>query len=174
VLAGLDEGDYRGLIIDVRLNPGGLLSTTIEAADEFLNEGTILIEEDREKRQRPWTASEGGAATEIPIVILQDGSSASGAEVLAAAIRDNGRGTIVGTRSFGKGTVNQLRELENCGDPEGCGALYISVGRWLTPFGEQIEGLGVSPDVEVEMTGDDYIENGDIQLFRAIEILRGQ
>jgi carboxyl-terminal processing protease len=173
-LAPLEDGDYKGLIIDVRLNPGGLLSTTVEVADEFLDSGTILIEEDREKRQRPWVASQGGAGTDIPIVILQDSSSASGAEVLAAALRDNGRATIVGTRSFGKGTVNQLQELESCGDPEGCGALYISVGRWLTPFGDRIEGLGVPPDVEIEMTADDYIENGDIQMFRAIEILRGE
>ena len=174
VLETMKEGDYKGLILDLRLNPGGLLSTTVEVADEFLEKGTILIEEDREKQQRPWVASPGGAATDIPIVVLQDGGSASGAEVLAAALRDNGRATIVGTRSFGKGTVNQLRPLENCGDPSGCGALYISVGRWLTPLGDRIEGLGVAPDVEVEMTGDDYIENGDIQMFRAIEILRGQ
>jgi carboxyl-terminal processing protease len=106
-------------------------------------------------------------------VVIQDGGSASGAEVLAAALRDNNRATIVGVRSFGKGTVNQLQELHDCGDPEGCGALYLSVGRWYTPSGEQIEGIGVKPDIEVEMTGDDYIEHGDLQLYAAIDALRG-
>jgi carboxyl-terminal processing protease len=172
-LAEVENGDYIGLIVDVRLNPGGLLSATVNVADEFLDSGTILIEVDREKRQRPYNATAGGVATTIPIVILQDGGSASGSEVLAAALRDNARATVVGTRSFGKGTVNQLQELDNCGDPDGCGALYISVGRWLTPLGDLIEGIGVPVDVEVEMTGDDYIDNGDIQVFRAIEILRG-
>jgi carboxyl-terminal processing protease len=173
-LADVENGDYIGLVVDVRLNPGGLLSATVNVADEFLDSGTILIEEDREKQQRPFTATPGGVATNIPIVILQDGGSASGSEVLSAALRDNARATVVGTRSFGKGTVNQLQELDNCGDPDGCGALYISVGRWLTPLGDRIEGIGVPVDAEVEMTGDDYIDNGDIQLFRAIDILRGE
>jgi carboxyl-terminal processing protease len=108
------------------------------------------------------------------VVIIQDAGSASGAEVLAAALRDNGRAKIIGTRSFGKGTVNQLIQLKDCGDPNGCGALYMSVGRWYTPKGDQIEGLGISPDVEVPMTQDDYIGQGDVQLFKAIEMLRGQ
>jgi carboxyl-terminal processing protease len=173
-LAGVEDGGYSGLIIDVRLNPGGLLGETLAVADEFLDSGTMMIEEDRDKQQRPFGATAGGVATTIPIVIIQDATSASGAEVLAAALRDNARATVVGTRSFGKGTVNQLQPLDNCGDPAGCGALYISVGRWLTPLGDRIEGVGVLPDVEVEMTGDDYIDNGDIQLFRAIDVLRGE
>lgn len=172
-LADVENGDYIGLIVDVRLNPGGLLTSTVEVVDEFLESGTILIEEDREKQQRALTANPGGIATQIPIVVIQDGTSASGSEVLSAALRDNGRATIVGTRSFGKGTVNQLRELEGCGNPTGCGALYISVGRWLTPLGDRIEGLGITPDIEVEFTEDDYLEIGDIQVFRAIEVLRG-
>ncbi len=173
-LKALDGGDYTGIILDLRGNPGGLLSETVDVADEFLDSGVILIEQDRDKNEQKWTANPGGEATDIPIVIIQDQSSASGAEVLAAALRDNGRATIVGTRSFGKGTVNQLHPLEDCGDPAGCGAMYISVGRWLTPLGDQIEGLGVQPDIEVEMTADDYYDNGDIQLFRAIEVLRGE
>ncbi len=70
--------------------------------------------------------------------------------------------------------MNQLQELKNCGDPDGCGALYLSVGRWLTPNGEQIEGLGVKPDIEVPMTYDEYLDQGDIQLFTAIEVLQGK
>jgi carboxyl-terminal processing protease len=169
----LEGKGYRGLIVDVRGNPGGLLQATFDVTDEFLNSGLILAEVDAEGKTQTWNAQRGGILTNIPVVILQDQGSASGAEVFSAALRDNGRATIVGTRTFGKGTVNQLQELKSCTDPKGCGALYIAVGRWLTPKGDQIEGLGVAPDVEVPMTYDDYVDNGDIQLFKAIDILRG-
>lgn len=172
-LDGIEDQGYKGLVLDVRANPGGLLSTTVYSADEFLDSGRILSEKDAEGTEQSWDAQRGGAATEIPIVILQDEGSASGAEVLAAALQENGRATVVGTRSFGKGTVNREFELTNCGEPT-CGSLYVSIGRWFTPQGNQIEGVGVTPDVEVAMTSDEYIDQGDIQLFRAIEILRGQ
>jgi carboxyl-terminal processing protease len=172
-LDGVEDGQYTGLIVDVRSNPGGLLSATVDVVDEFMNDGVILSEVDSDRNTESWSARPGGVAANIPIVVLQDQGSASGAEVLAAALRDNGRATVVGTRSFGKGTVNQLRQLQNCGDPAGCGAVYVSIGRWLTPSGEQIEGVGVTPDVVVEMSQDDYIEIGDVQLFAAIDILRG-
>ena len=81
---------------------------------------------------------------------------------------------IAGIWPFGKGTVNQLQPLKNCGDPDGCGALYLSVGRWLTPNGDQIEGLGVKPDIELPMTYDEYVDQGDIQMFKAIDLLHGK
>ena len=173
LLADIENGDYVGLIVDVRNNPGGLLSATVDVTDEFLEEGIILSEVDGAGNERSWSANAGGVATSIPIVVLQNGGSASGAEVIAAALRDNNRAVVVGERSFGKGSVNQLRHLENCGDPDGCGALYLSVGRWLTPDGKQIEGTGVAPNVEVELTEDDYILHGDLQVFEAVDILLG-
>ncbi len=173
-LDGVEDKGYKGLILDLRGNPGGLLQATVDVADEFLDKGVIISEVDADGKQTSWSAKNGGLATDIPIVILQDEGSASGAEVLAAALRDNGRAQIVGTRSFGKGTVNQLQPLKNCGDPAGCGALYLSVGRWLTPNGDQIEGLGVKPDLELPMTYDEYIDQGDLQVFKAIEMLHGQ
>lgn len=168
------EGKYKGLVLDLRGNPGGLLSATVEVADEFLNSGVVLSELDANGKTRSWSAKSGGLATKIPIVILMDKGSASGSEVLAGALRDNGRATIVGTRSFGKGTVNQLQPLKKCGDPAGCGALYLAVGRWLSPNGEQIEGVGIKPDLELPMTRDEYIDRGDIQVFKAIDILHGK
>jgi carboxyl-terminal processing protease len=173
-LGTVEKQGYVGLIVDLRGNPGGLLQATVEVADEFLDRGVIISEVDADGKTQSWSARQGGIATKIPIVVLIDAGSASGAEVLAAALRDNGRGQVVGVRSFGKGTVNQLQELKNCGDPAGCGALYLSVGRWLTPKGEQIEGLGVKPDIEVPMTYDEYLDQGDIQLFMAIEVLQGK
>ena len=173
-LADADSGNYLGLILDLRGNPGGLLRQTVEVTDEFLEEGGILSEIDADGNQRTFGARPGGVATTIPVVILQDAGSASGAEVLAAALVDNGRGVIVGTRSFGKGTVNQLHRLNKCGVPEGCGALYVTVGRWLRPNGQAIEGLGIAPDYEIDLLGDDYIDYGDLQVFAAIDLLRGK
>lgn len=175
-LKSLQGKNYKGLVLDLRQNPGGLLSATVAVADEFLEKGTVLSEKDAGGKTQSWTAKPGGLATTIPIVILQDAGSASGAEVLAGALHDNGRAKIVGTRSFGKGTVNQLQPLTKCGDPapDACGALYLSVGRWFTPSGEQIEGVGVKPDYELPMSTDDYVNQGDIQLFKAIDLLRGK
>lgn len=165
---------YKGLILDLRSNPGGGLIATEQVVDEFLDSGIIIIEQDANGKKTSTSASKGGLLNTIKIVVLIDNGSASGAEVLAAALRDNGRAIIVGTRSYGKGTVNQLMPLHNCSDPSGnCGALYLAVGRWLTPKGEQIEGLGVAPDVELPMTAEQYIDEGDIQVFKAIDILRG-
>lgn len=168
------DGNYSGLILDLRLNPGGLLSATVDVADEFLDGGVILTEVDATGNRRAFTASRGGLATDIPIVVLMDRGSASGAEVLAAALGQNGRATLVGQRTFGKGTVNQLMPLTACGDPQGCGALYVAVANWFGPNDRPIEGVGVQPDVVVELTDEIYEAEGDIQLFTAIEILRGQ
>ncbi|MDZ7728346.1 MAG: S41 family peptidase [Dehalococcoidia bacterium] len=132
-LSSVEDGQYEGLIVDVRSNPGGLLTATVDVVDEFLESGDILHEVTGDGERQTWSASAGGVATEIPIVVLQDQASASGSEVLAAALKDNGRAQVIGTRSFGKGTVNQLRRLENCGDPDGCGALYLSVWPLAAP-----------------------------------------
>ena len=144
-----------------------------EVADEFLNSGGIIVEQDSDGKQATTSAKNGGILTKIPIVVLLDAGSASGSEVLAGALRDNGRATLLGTRTFGKGTVNRLIPLKNCGEAN-CGAVYLAVGRWLTPKGEQIEGLGIKPEVEVPMSNQQYIDEGDIQIFKAIEILRGR
>ena len=148
-LADVEDGRYRGLIVDVRRNPGGLLRQTVEATDEFLDEGVILTEIDADGETTTYGAREGGVATSIPIVVLQNEASASGSEVVSAALADNGRAVVVGTRSFGKGSVNQLHELTRCAEPAGCGAVYVTIGRWLRPSGVEIEGLGVDPDYDI-------------------------
>jgi len=167
----VESKGYKGLIVDLRANPGGLLTATRDVADEFLAKGVIISQIDAEGKQSSDSAKAGGILTRIPIVVLQDAGSASGAEVLAAALRDNGRAKIVGTTSFGKGTVNRLFQLKDCGQSN-CGAIYMSIARWLTPKGEQIEGVGIAPDIEVKMTAEEYIDQGDIQMFKAIEVLR--
>ena len=150
----------KGLILDVRGNPGGLLSETAQIADFFLDNGVIVSQVDRDGREQRIDARPG-QLTQLPVVIVQDQESASGSEVLAAALRDNGRAKVIGSRSFGKGAVNHYRELTNGG------AVYVTIARWLTPLGEQIEGQGVPPDVEVAAT-----QTEDVPVFRAIDMLR--
>ncbi len=167
------QTEYIGLIVDIRSNPGGYVTSTLEVTDQFLNEGTILIERRAGQSDQIYSAMPGGKYTDIAIVIVQDGLSASGAEVFASALVDNHRATIVGTRSYGKGTINQTRKLTSCDNPEGCGALYLSVGRWLRASKDEIEGIGVFPDIEVPLTVGIYEEYGDVQLLAAIDFLRG-
>lgn len=158
----------RGLIIDVRGNPGGLLNETAQTADMFLDKGTIVIQVDRSGTERSIQARAGNEITTIPIVVVQDEFSASGSELLAAALQENGRATVVGSRSFGKGTVNHARELTNGG------AVYVSIARWLTPARQQIEGQGVRPDIEVILTADDIEAQRDVAIHRAVDVLRSK
>ncbi len=165
LITAANNAGKKGLIIDVRGNPGGLLNETAQIADFFLDRGTIVSQIDREGRRQSIEAR-SGRLTELPVVIVQDKNSASGSEVLAAALADNGRATVIGTRSFGKGTVNHYRDLSNGG------AIYVSIARWLTPNGDQIEGQGIAPAVEIDMTLDDIQAGRDTQVFRAIDLLR--
>ena len=160
-------GDVRGLIIDVRGNPGGLLVETALTADMFLDGGTILVQVDRDGGEQVFNARPG-TVTDLPIAIIQDEFSASGSELLAAALQENGRGIVIGTPSFGKGTVNHARDLANGG------AVYVSIARFLTPDRNVIEGRGVLPDIEVELTVEDIEARRDVAVHRAIDALRAQ
>ena len=144
-----------------------MLVETALTADLFLDGGTILVQVDRDGTESVFNAREG-TATSVPIAILQDEFSASGSELLAAAIQENGRGIVVGSHSFGKGTVNHARDLSNGG------AVYVSIARWLTPDRHQIEGRGVIPDIEVTLTADDIEAQRDLALYRAIDALRAE
>ncbi|MFN8639957.1 MAG: S41 family peptidase [Dehalococcoidia bacterium] len=168
VVSAAKAKNMKGLIIDVRGNPGGLLNETSQVADMFLDGGIIVTQVDRGGTERSIQARAGNEITGVPIVILQDEFSASGSELLAAALQENGRATVVGTRSFGKGTVNHARELSNGG------AVYVSIARWLTPARHQIEGQGVKPDVEVQLSADDIQAQRDVSVQRAIEVLRSK
>ncbi|TAK74408.1 MAG: S41 family peptidase, partial [Dehalococcoidia bacterium] len=165
-LKDVNGSGAKGIILDLRSNPGGLLQETVQVADMFLDKGQIFFQQDRDGAESGAIARPGHS-TELPIVILQDEFSASGAELLAGALQENGRAKVVGTRSFGKGTVNHARDLSNGG------ALYVSIGRWLTPKHNQIEGRGIIPDYEVTMTLEEIEARKDIPAARAIDMLRG-
>ncbi|HOQ07710.1 MAG TPA: S41 family peptidase [Clostridiales bacterium] len=163
----------KGLVIDLRDNPGGSFEQVVEIADSLLPAGTIVYTEDREGRKE-YRYSDT-KYTDIPLVILINGNSASASEILAGAIRDHGRGKLVGTRTFGKGLVQELKLL---GDGSG---LKVTISRYFTPSGVCIQGTGIEPDIHVGVL-DEYRNlpasqiprDRDIQLRSAIEALLGE
>jgi carboxyl-terminal processing protease len=157
--------DPRGLILDLRGNPGGLLSVAIEVASQFIDEGTILTERFGDGEERVYEAEEGGLATEIPLVVLVDGGSASASEIVAGAIQDSGRGMLVGETTFGKGSVQNWVRLSDDG------AVRVTIARWYTPDGRLIQEKGLEPDVLVPRDEEETEEEEDVQLDKAVEIL---
>jgi carboxyl-terminal processing protease len=157
----------KAIVLDLRGNPGGLLNAVISVADMFLDKGTIVTQRNKDGREQSYTAKPG-VATNLPVVILQNKFSASAAEVLAAALHDNGRATIVGDVSFGKATVNIARELKDGG------VMFVSIAQWLTPNGSLIDKAGIQPDVSVIPSDSDIDQRKDPQLTKAVDILQGQ
>lgn len=159
----------QGIILDLRNNPGGLLDQAQDIAGWFLkNREVILKEETRvgDKYETKDYLSFGPSTfASKPVVILINQGSASASEILAAALHDNRNAVIIGETSFGKGKVQQLFSLADNS------SVKITIANWLTPKGEQIDGNGIKPDVEVKMTADDYDNGNDPQLDKAIEII---
>lgn len=160
----------KGLIVDLRGNPGGYLHIVVNIVSEFLDDGIVLIEEfsDGSTQEYPVNSSRG-IATDIPLVVLVDGGSASASEIFAGAVQDYERGTIVGQTTFGKGLVQLPITL-----PDNQGSVTITTARWLTPNGSTIHHQGIEPDLSVEITEDDIANNYDPLLESAIEILANQ
>ena len=158
----------RGIVLDFRDNPGGVLDSAVTVASQFLKEGTVVYALDSEGRKVSWDVEPGGLATDLPLAVLVNGNSASASEVVAGALQDYGRGLLIGTETFGKGSVNHFRELSDGS------AIYISIGRWYTPNGRQIEGQGLTPDMVVERTEQDVQQGKDPQLDKAIEYIKSK
>ncbi len=150
-LQSLTEKAATGIILDLRSNPGGILQTVVDVASHFLKEGIIVSVVDNQDKHATSVVKSNGVVTDLPLVVLVDSYSASGSEVLAGALQDHARATIAGTKTYGKGSVNILRQLK-----DGSG-LYITTARWLTPKGRLIEGEGIYPDYELELNGEDAI-----------------
>jgi carboxyl-terminal processing protease len=133
-----------GLVLDLRSNPGGLLDEAVRVADRFISEGIIVTTEGRANRVTDIERARGpGTEPDYPLAVLVDRGSASASEILAGSLQDHGRAAIVGTRTFGKGTVQQVIDL---GDGSG---LKLTVARYFTPSHRSIQDLGIAPDVEV-------------------------
>jgi carboxyl-terminal processing protease len=155
-----------GLILDLRYNGGGFLNTAVEVASEFIDRGVIVIEEYGDGSQEELNANRGGLATDIPLVVLVNEGSASASEIVAGAIQDYGRGQLVGVTTFGKGSVQLPVELKN-----NEGVVRVTIARWLTPNGRQINEIGLEPDVVVEISDTDIEAERDPQLDKAVELL---
>jgi carboxyl-terminal processing protease len=162
----LRETELNGLILDLRGNGGGFLLTAIEVASEFIDDGVIMTERFGDGSEEVYEALGDGLATDVPLIILVNGGSASASEIVAGAIQDHGRGLLVGETTFGKGSVQNWIALT--GEE---GAVRVTVARWYTPDGRQIAGEGLEPDYEVSYTEEDFDAGIDPQLQKAIELL---
>jgi carboxyl-terminal processing protease len=156
----------RGVIIDLRNNPGGYLTTAVDVASEFIDDGVVLYEQYGDGQRDTYNVHGDGRATELPIVVLMNDGSASASEILAGALQDYGRATLVGVQSYGKGSVQQWVPLSN-----NEGAARVTIAKWLTPKERAIDGIGLTPDVYVAMTDEDLQAERDPQLDAAMETL---
>ena len=159
-----NSSGMKGFIIDLRSNPGGLLTNAIYISDMLLRGGVIVSTVDRDS-YKTTTRARMQQVTDKPIVVLINKGSASASEILSGALKDNHRATIVGEQSFGKGLVQEINKL-----PDEAG-MNITIQRYLTPSGNDINKKGITPDVVVELTQEDAEAKKDVQLEKAVEIL---
>jgi carboxyl-terminal processing protease len=162
----LDLG-VAGVVLDLRNNPGGLVTSVVGVASQFLSQGLVLFQIDADGERTEWRVTGGGKAREIPLVVLVNEGSASASEVLAGALQDQGRASIIGTQTFGKGVVTIPVQFS-----DGSG-LSITSARWFTPKGRTIGDVGITPNIEVPRTVDQIAEGQDPQLEAALEVLAG-
>ena len=161
------DSPAKRIILDLRNNPGGLLTVAQDIAGWFLEKGDIVVIEDFSDREDiEYKAYGNGVFLDYKIVVLINKGSASGSEILAGALRDNRDILLIGEKSFGKGSVQELDELK------GGSSLKITIAKWLTPKGELITEIGLEPDVKVEMSIEDYEEGIDPQLNKAVEVIK--
>ena len=158
------KGDnYGGIVLDLRNNPGGYLQASVNVASDFLSDGVVVQQQSNAGITDTYTVDKTrGALLNDKLVVLINGGSASASEILAGALKDHGRAKLVGTKSFGKGTVQETEEFK-----DGSG-LHVTIAKWLLPSGKNIHGEGIEPDVEIK-PGDDL--NTDVQLNKAMEEL---
>lgn len=156
--------NVKGVIVDMRNNPGGLLASAIHLSSEFVG-GTVVKQQFSDGSVQPLATDHEGKLLKMPLVVVVNGGSASAAEIFSGAIKDNNRGKLVGEKTFGKGSVQDVVEF-----PGGSG-LHVTIAKWLTPKGNSIHQVGIEPDVKIDLTSDDAKQNKDPQLDKALEIL---
>ena len=165
-----NEG-MKKLILDLRGNPGGYLNECVKIASNFIPEGEVVTYTIDKYNKKVVSNSIGGDAIGVPLVVLVDGGSASASEVVTGALRDHGAAITIGTTTFGKGIVQQLKVL-----PNDMGGLKVTTSKYYTPNGENIHGTGITPDITVEIPQEilekDYDRNIDPQFKKALEVIR--
>jgi len=162
----LSEQGVTAYIFDLRRNGGGLLQTAIDVASQFLSDGVVLREDRKNEGESTYEVRSGGRALTEPLVLLVDGGTASASEIVGGALQDYGRATLIGEKTFGKGSVQLIYELSDDS------RLHVTVAKWFTPNGNKIDGEGLQPDIEVLFTEEDHATGNDPQFQRAIEFLQ--
>jgi carboxyl-terminal processing protease len=159
----------KGIIVDVRNNPGGYLDSAVGISGKWLKTGQTIVEERRDgKVVEEFTAKSVGPLSGIPTVILVNEGSASASEILAGALKDNGAAKLVGVTTYGKGSVQETVQYDKGG------LLKVTVARWYTPNGQNISESGIEPDEKVELTEEDVANKKDPQKDKAIQLLQAQ
>jgi carboxyl-terminal processing protease len=158
----------RGIILDLRNNPGGYLETSVDIASEWVNNGVIVSEQDNSGAKIDYTAKGRAKLADYPTVVLVNGGSASASEIVAGALKYHEKAIIVGEKTFGKGSVQALRSFSDGS------SLKVTIAKWLTPDGISIKDNGIEPDIEIEYTLEDFEADRDPQMEKAIEILEGE
>lgn len=167
-LEGLEKQGATGYILDLRNNPGGQLSSSIQVSSLFISDGVIVTVEARTGEPERHRAT-GKTATDAPLVVLVNGNSASASEIVAGALQDYARAKLVGEQTFGKGSVQQLEPLTFGG------GVKLTIAHYLTPKGRAIDGIGLTPDVIVEMDHTLIADREtDTQLQKAVEVLKDE
>ena len=157
------EQKFKGIVLDVRNNPGGYLTDATFIASEFLSEGTPVVIQDSGTDKQVLTVSRKGALLNTPLVVLINKGSASASEIVSGAMQDYGRAKLIGEQSFGKGTIQQAEDLGN-----GAG-LHVTIAKWLTPKERWVHGTGLTPDIAVALDAKDTVH--DTQLEKSVEEL---
>jgi carboxyl-terminal processing protease len=167
-LDNLKAQHVTGLVLDLRNNPGGLFpDPVLDIAGQFLkNNDVVVIEKYRDGSEKQYDAGSRRGATDLPVVVLVNNGTASAAEILAGALKDYKRAVLIGEPTYGKGSVQSIRQLSDGS------ALHITVATWFTPKHTEIEGTGLQPDIAVPLTDDDISKSVDPQLNRAIDYLK--
>lgn len=159
--------DVKGIILDLRYNPGGYLQGAIDMADEWVDNEIVVSERLRNGEEISHKSNSKARLADYRTVILVNPGTASGSEIVAGALQDYNLATIIGEQTFGKGSVQELDSLKDGS------SIKITIAKWFTPNGRSIDDEGITPDVEVEMTEDDYNNFNDPQLDKALEIING-
>ncbi len=153
----------KGIILDLRNDPGGYLTSSIDASSLFINPGIVVYEQGKDGKKEPFKTTLSQSLKDYKLVVLINEGSASASEIVAGAIQDTGRGKILGTKSFGKGSVQNYEQFSDKS------ALRLTVAYWLTPKSRKINGEGIKPDIEIARTDEDIAAGKDSQLDRAVE-----
>lgn len=158
----------RAIIVDLRNNPGGFLDESIDLSSHWIGDGAVVVKEQfTPPNMREYKSSGRGELKAFPTVVLVNEGSASASEIMAGALQDAGLATVIGQQTFGKGTVQDLQEFDDGS------AVKLTVAKWFTPKGRSIDKNGITPDIKVERTKEDFDNDRDPQLERALELLSG-